>query len=48
MCGEKGFAGDGGDPMAALLKLPYGIELAGSKLYISDTGNNMIRVVNLP
>jgi len=46
-CGEKGFAGDGGPPAAALLNLPYGIELAGSELFVSDTGNNRIRVVNL-
>jgi sugar lactone lactonase YvrE len=47
VCGQKGFGGDGGSPTAALLKLPYGIELAGSKLFVSDTGNNRIRVVNL-
>jgi sugar lactone lactonase YvrE len=47
ICGEKGFSGDGGPPAAALLKLPYGIELSGNTLYIADTGNNRIRVVNL-
>ena len=46
-CGEKGFEGDGASPTSALLKLPYGIELSGSALYIADTGNNRIRVVNL-
>ena len=46
-CETKGFAGDGGPPAEALLKLPYGIELVGSQLYIADTGNNRIRVVNL-
>ncbi len=46
-CGEKGFEGDGGPPTSALLKLPYGIELSGSALYVADTGNNRIRVVNL-
>jgi hypothetical protein len=46
-CGEKGFEGDGGLPTQALLKLPYGIELAGSRLFVTDTGNNRIRVVNL-
>ena len=46
-CGEKGFSGDGGPPAGALLKLPYGIELSESSLYIADTGNNRIRVVNL-
>jgi sugar lactone lactonase YvrE len=47
VCGEKGFAGDGGSPTEARLKLPYGIELSGDQLYIADTGNNRIRVVNL-
>ena len=46
-CGEKGFDGDGGLPTEALLKLPYGIELAGTHLFVADTGNNRIRVVNL-
>jgi hypothetical protein len=46
-CGTKGFAGDGGPPTAALLNLPYGIELSGRSLYVSDTGNNRIRVVTL-
>jgi hypothetical protein len=46
-CGVKGFDGDGGRPEKALLKLPYGIELAGQSLYIADTGNNRIRIVNL-
>ncbi len=47
-CGVKGFSGDGGSPADALLKLPYGIELVGSRLYVSDSGNHVIRVVNLP
>lgn len=46
-CGQRGFEGDGGSPTLALLKLPYGIELSGSRLYIADSGNNRIRVVNL-
>jgi hypothetical protein len=46
-CGEKGFEGDGGSPTSAKLKLPYGIELSGSVLYVADTGNNRIRAVNL-
>jgi len=48
VCGEKGSDGDGGSPTEAHLKLPYGLELAGSKLFISDSGNNVVRVVNLP
>jgi sugar lactone lactonase YvrE len=47
VCGKKGFSGDGASPTEALLKFPYGIELAGSALYVTDTGNNRIRVVNL-
>lgn len=47
VCGTAGFDGDGTDPKAAHLKRPYGIELAGNQLYIADTGNNVIRVVNL-
>ncbi|HEY3500429.1 MAG TPA: hypothetical protein VGK73_37310 [Polyangiaceae bacterium] len=46
-CGEKGFSGDGAAPENALLKFPYGIELSGNALYVADTGNNRIRVVNL-
>jgi sugar lactone lactonase YvrE len=46
-CGKKGFEGDGGSPTDALLRLPYGLELSGSSLYIADTGNNRIRRVNL-
>ncbi len=46
-CGESGYAGDGGAATEALLKRAYGIEVAGDLLYISDTGNNVIRVVGL-
>jgi hypothetical protein len=45
---DRGFSGDGGSPLKARLDRPYGIELAGNKLYVSDTFNNRIRVVNLP
>lgn len=44
---DRGFGGDGGSPLAAKLDRPYGIELAGDKLYVADTFNNRIRVVNL-
>jgi len=44
----RGFGGDGGPPRAALLDRPYGIDLAGRKLYVTDSFNNRIRVVNLP
>lgn len=46
-CGEKGFEGDGGPATGALLKLPYGVELHDSVLFVADTGNNRIRTVNL-
>jgi hypothetical protein len=41
------FAGDGGPATEALLNWPYGIELDGKKLYIADSYNHRIRVVNL-
>lgn len=46
-CGELGFAGDGGAPTDALLARPFGIDLDGDRLYVSDSGNHRIRVVNL-
>ena len=45
---DRGFSGDGGDPLEAKLDRPYGIDLVGKKLYVSDSYNNRIRVVNLP
>jgi hypothetical protein len=47
VCGQRGYEGDGGPAGAALLKRPYGLELAGDVLYVSDTGNNVIRAVKL-
>ena len=47
VCGQKGFDGNGDLATLAHLKLPYGIALSGSKLFIADSGNHMIRVVNL-
>lgn len=44
----RGFAGDGGPPLAAKLDRPLGIDLVGKKLYVTDSYNNRIRVVNLP
>ena len=43
---DWGFEGDGGAPTAAKLNQPSGIDLVGNKLYISDTYNSRIRVVN--
>ena len=45
---DRGFAGDGGPPLEARLDRPYGIDLAGKKLYVSDSYNSRVRVVNLP
>ena len=47
ICGESGFGGDGAAATAATLKRPYGIDVADGVLYISDTGNNVIRSVKL-
>ncbi len=45
-CGKSGDTGDGGDPQAALLSRPYGIELdPDDNLYIADTRNHRIRLV---
>jgi sugar lactone lactonase YvrE len=45
VCTEKGFAGDGGPPDEAQLKLPFGLEWSQDRLLVSDTGNNVIRSV---
>jgi DNA-binding beta-propeller fold protein YncE len=43
-----GFAGDGGAAMGALLCFPEGMALSKDRrLFIADTGNNRIRVVDL-
>jgi hypothetical protein len=47
ICGTQGTDGDGGPATAAHLKRPYGIEIAGDTLYISDSGNHKIRSVKL-
>ncbi|HWU87468.1 MAG TPA: hypothetical protein VN253_09340 [Kofleriaceae bacterium] len=44
---DRGFAGDGGSPLDAKLNRPYGLDLVSDKLYIADSYNNRIRVVNL-
>jgi DNA-binding beta-propeller fold protein YncE len=47
--GIEGFAGDGGSATAARLRSPRDVSLdaAGSLLYIADTGNHRVRVLNL-
>jgi hypothetical protein len=44
-CGERGYAGDGGEASHALLDRPYGITLFDGNLYIADTHNHRVRVV---
>ena len=45
--GKGGASGDGGPASAATLNLPSSVQLdAAGNLYIADTGNNVIRVVN--
>lgn len=44
---DWGFAGDGGPPTKAKLNQPSGVDVVGNKLYISDTYNNRVRVVNM-
>ncbi len=46
--GGGDFSGDGGPPLEAHLQRPYGIDLVGTKLYISDSYNNRLRLANLP
>jgi hypothetical protein len=47
VCGERGFEGDGGPATEALLKVPFGLAVAGPILYIADTGNQRVRAVRL-
>lgn len=45
--GVAGPGGDGGPAMSARLRGPTGLFLAGQSLYVADSGNNRIRVVDL-
>ncbi len=46
--GQPGFSGDGGSATGARLQRPTGLVLsAGGLLYIADTDNNVIRLVDL-
>lgn len=45
--GNGGYTGDGGPSTAAELATPYGVVVnAGGDIYISDNGNDVIRMVN--
>lgn len=46
-CGTPGTEGDGEQAGKAFLKRPYGLDYHEGSLYISDTGNNRVRVVKL-
>jgi sugar lactone lactonase YvrE len=45
--GTAGISGDGEAATSAQLNAPKGIALYGNKIYIADTGNERIRVVDL-
>ena len=40
-----GFAGDGGDAASAQFYFPNGVAVYNGKVYVSDTGNNVIRLL---
>lgn len=46
-CGDSGYDGDRGPATAATLKRPYGVEVHEGVLYITDTGNQVVRAVRL-
>ena len=44
---KAGYTGDGGSPTSARLKSPAGVYVDGSNnIYIADTGNGVVRMVN--
>ncbi len=45
--GSFGYTGDGGSARKAQLNKPTGLTVLGDKLYITDTGNDAVRSVNL-
>lgn len=45
--GDIDFGGDGGPPTEAILDRPYGIELGQGRLWVADSYNGRIRVVNV-
>ena len=45
--GTEGSTGDGGPAIAARLSQPFGVEWADGALLVADTGNSVIRRVQL-
>src|SRR5204862_7943135 len=46
--GELGFDGDGFEPISAHFNTPHGTMFYAGKLYVADTGNNRVRVIDFP
>ncbi len=46
-CGTEGFEGDGRPAAESLLSRPFGLELTGDTLLITDSGNSRIRSIKL-
>ena len=46
-CGKFGYSGDGGEAKNACLNKPTGLCISNNYLYITDTGNDVVRRVNL-
>jgi sugar lactone lactonase YvrE len=44
--GTAGFGGDGAVATSAMLKGPQGIAVVGQLIYVTDTGNNRIRMID--
>lgn len=45
--GVAGFSGDGGPAAQARLNQPRGLAISGDTLYFSDSGNHVVRAINL-
>jgi sugar lactone lactonase YvrE len=45
--GTSDYSGDNGPALEAGFRQPWGVAIAGRNLYIADTGNNVIRQVNM-
>jgi hypothetical protein len=45
--GLPGYSGDGGPARAATLNRPAGLDIAGNRLFIADSANQVVRVVDL-